>query len=96
VLEQTAARVDAARKAKELAQRTFTIVQKEQSLGAGSSYQTTSTQRALAIAELDLLTAMTVYEKAKVELYRATGSTLENTGVQLQDAISGTAGTLGP
>jgi outer membrane protein TolC len=88
-LEQTAARVEAARKARELAQRTFEITQKEQTLGAGSTFQTMTAQRDLALAELDLVTAMTVYEKAKVEVDRATGATLEHNGIQIQDAIRG-------
>jgi len=95
-LEQTASRVDAARKARDLAQRTFEIMQKEQTLGAGSSYQTMSAQRDLAVAELDLVTAMTVYEKAKVELDRATGSTLEHNGIKIQDAIAGAVSNPGP
>jgi outer membrane protein TolC len=94
-LEQTAARVDAAHKARDLAQRTFEIMQKEQTLGAGSTYQTMTAQRDLAVAELDLVTAMTVYEKAKVELERATGSTLEHNGIKIQDAITGTVSDLG-
>ncbi|HVI77400.1 MAG TPA: TolC family protein [Candidatus Acidoferrum sp.] len=89
-LAQTGARVDAARKARDLAQRTFDITKKEQELGAGSSYQTLSAQRDLALAELDLVNAMTVYAKAKVELDRATGTTLEHNGILLQDAINGT------
>lgn len=89
-LEQTGARVQAARKARDLAKRTFEITQKEQDLGAGSSYQTLSAQRDLALAELDLVNAMTVFEKAKVELDRATGATLEHNGIRLQDALSGT------
>jgi outer membrane protein TolC len=89
-LEQTAARVDAAREARDLAQRTFEITQKEQTLGAGSTYQTMSAQRDLALSELDLVAAMTVYEKAKVELDRATASTLEHNGIGIQDAIKGT------
>lgn len=88
-LEQTAARVDAARKARDLAQRTFEITQKEQELGAGSTYQTMTAQRDLALAELDLVAAMTVYEKAKVELDRATASTLEHNEIEIQDAIDG-------
>ena len=88
-LEQTAARVGAARQARDLAQRTFEIMQKEQSLGAGSTFQTMTAQRDLALAELDLVTAMTIYEKAKVELDRATGSTLEHNGIQIQEAITG-------
>ncbi len=89
-LQQTGARVQAARKARDLAKRTFEITQKEQDLGAGSSYQTLSAQRDLALAELDLVNAMTVFEKARVELDRATGTTLEHNGIRLQDALSGT------
>jgi outer membrane protein TolC len=88
-LDQTGARVQAARKARDLAQRTFDITKKEQDLGAGSSYQTLSAQRDLALAELDLVNAMTIYAKAKVELDRATGTTLEHNGILIQDAISG-------
>lgn len=91
-VEQTAARVQAARKARDLAQRTFDITKKEQELGSGSSYQTLSAQRDLSLAELDLVTAMTVFEKAKVELDRATGATLEHNGIQLQNAVNGTVG----
>jgi outer membrane protein TolC len=90
-LEQTAARVDAARKARDLAQRTFEITQKEQTLGAGSTFQTMTAQRDLALSELDLVTAMTVYEKAKVELERATASTLDHNGIEIQEAIRGEA-----
>jgi len=88
-LDQTGARVEAARKARDLAQRTFEITKKEQELGAGSSYQTLSAQHDLALAELDLVNAMTVYAKARVELDRATGTTLEHNGILIQDAISG-------
>jgi outer membrane protein TolC len=95
-LEQTAARVDAARKARDLAQRTFEITQKEQTLGAGSTYQTMTAQRDLALAELDLVTAMTVYQKARIEVDRATGSTLEHNGIQIQDALNGTISAASP
>jgi outer membrane protein TolC len=95
-LEQAAARVAAARKTRDLAQRTFEITQKEQTLGAGSTFQTMTGQRDLALSELDLVTAMTVYEKAKVELDRATASTLEHNGITIQDAIEGTARNLAP
>ncbi len=99
-LEQTAARVEAAGKARDLAQRTFEITQKEQTLGAGSTYQTMTAQRDLALSELDLVTALTVYEKAKVEVDRATGATLEHNGIEIQDAmnaaIGGSIGTPAP
>jgi outer membrane protein TolC len=88
-LDQTGARVQAARKARDLAQRTFDITKKEQELGSGSIYQTLSAQRDLALAQLDLVNAQTTYEKAKVELNRTTGQTLEHNGILLQDAIKG-------
>lgn len=89
-LEQTAARVEAARKSRDLAQRTFEITQKEQALGAGSTFQTMTAQRDLALAELDFVAALTIYEKARVEVDRAIGSTLEHNGIEIQDAIDGT------
>jgi len=95
-LVQTRARVEAARKARDLAQRTFEITRKEQELGSGSSYQTMTAQRDLALAELDLVTASTTYQKAKVELDRATGTTLEHNGVQIQDAVTGTLSATSP
>ncbi len=64
-LDQTGARVEAARKARDLAQRTFDITKKEQELGAGSSYQTLSAQRDLSLAELDLVSAMTIYAEGQ-------------------------------
>jgi len=95
-LEQTGARVEAARKARDLAQRTFEIMRKEQDLGAGSNYQTLTAQRDLSLAALDLVSAMTIHEKAKIELDRATGTTLEHNGIQLQDAVSGTVSSTRP
>jgi outer membrane protein TolC len=95
-LQQTAARVDAARKARDLAQRTFDITKKEQDLGAGSIFQTVTAQRDLSLSELDLFSAMTVYEKAKVELDRATASTLEHNGIEVQDAIKGVVSNPAP
>ncbi len=88
-LQQTAARVQAAQKARDLAERTFEITKKEQDLGSGSSFQTLSAQRDLALAELDLVNAVTIYEKANVELDRATGTTLDHNGIQLEEAARG-------
>jgi hypothetical protein len=43
---------------------------------------------------------MTIFEKAKVELDRATGATLAHNGIQLQNAVTGvvsdTIGTASP
>jgi outer membrane protein TolC len=95
-LEQSRARVEAARKARDLSQRTFEITKKEQTLGAGSNFQTLSAQQDLAVAEQDLVTAMTTYEKATVELDRTTGATLEHNGIKIQDALTGTISNPAP
>jgi len=89
-LEQSGARVQSARKARDLAQRTFEITKKEQDLGSGSPYQTMTAQRDLSVAELNLVTAMTTYQKSKVELDRSTATTLEHNRVLIQDAVTGT------
>ena len=95
-LEQSRARVESARKARDLATRTFEITKKEQDLGAGSSYQTMTAERDLSIAELDLVNAMTTYQKSRIELDRATGATLEHNGVLIQEAVSGTVAGSSP
>jgi len=89
-LEQSSARVDSAKKARDLASRTFDITKKELELGAGSSFQTLTAQRDLSLAELDYVNALTTYQKARVELARATGSTLEHSNIRIEDAINGT------
>jgi outer membrane protein TolC len=87
--EQSAARVQAAIKARDLAARTFDTMKQEQELGAGSNFQTLTAQRDLALAELDLVTAQTTYQKSKVELDRATGATLEHNDIQIEEAVKG-------
>jgi len=88
-LEQGASRVDAARHARDLAQKTLDIMQKEQKLGAGSNQQTLSSEHDLALAESALVTAETAYEKARIEVKRATGSILEEYGISIADARAG-------
>jgi outer membrane protein TolC len=88
-MEQGASRVDAARKARDLAQRTLDIMQKEQKLGVGSNQQTLSAEHDLALAESALVTAETAYEKARIEVRRATGSVLEEYGISIADAKTG-------
>jgi outer membrane protein TolC len=88
-LEQAQAHVDAAQKARDLAQKTFEIMQQEQQLGAKSSADTLAAENALAVAESALDTAQSNYEKAKVDIDRAIGATLERTGVSIDDAKTG-------
>ena len=88
-VEQGASRVDAAQQARDLAQRTLNIMQQEQKLGAGSNQQTLSAEHDLSVAESALVTAQTAYEKARIELKRATGSVLEDYAISIAEARSG-------
>ena len=88
-LEQSVARVGSARKARDLAQKTFEIMKQEQELGAGSNYQTLTAQRDLSIAESALVAAMTAYQKAKIELDRSVGSTLDANSISIESAKTG-------
>ena len=88
-LQQAQARVDAAAKARDLAQHTFDVTQQEQKLGAMSSSDTLAAEHALSLSESLLVAAQTAYEKAKVDIDRATGETLQQTGVSIDDAKTG-------
>ncbi len=88
-LEQGQARVEAARKARDLAQRTFDIKKQEQQLGAGSNFETLTAEHDLAIASSTLASVETAYEKNRVALYSQTGQTLKRLGISLDDARSG-------
>ncbi len=88
-LQQAQARVDAVQKARDLAQRTFDITEQEQKLGAKSTYDVLIAQHGLAIAESTLAAAKTAYEKARVDIDRATGETLERMGVSIAAAKVG-------
>jgi outer membrane protein TolC len=94
-LEQKKALVDSAQKARDLAQRTFDITKQEQQLGAKSSVDTLNAENALATAESALDAAENQYEKAKVDIDRAIGDTLNRTNVSIDDAKSGVV-THGP
>lgn len=95
-LQQARARVRAAQKARDLAQKTFAITQKEQALGAKSSYDTLVAQHELAVAESALTNAETAYAKAQVDIDRATGDTLQQAGIAIDEAKSGVVHNIQP
>jgi len=88
-LQQGRARVDAARKSRDLATQSLDIEQKKMALGASTSNLVLQSQRDLAQAESNLVTAMAAYEKSRVELDRVTGSTLQRLGIDIVDAERG-------
>jgi len=88
-LLQNRSRVDAARKARDLASQTFDIEQKKKVLGASTSNLVLQADRDLAQAESNFVAAMSTYEKSRVELDRATGLTLAHSGIEIEDAERG-------
>src|SRR5271170_3648794 len=95
-LQQRQAQVTAAQKARDLAQKTFDIAKQEQKLGAMSTYDTLTAEQALAVSESALFIAQNAFEKAKVYIDQATGTTLDRTGVSLDDAKSGVVSHMQP
>jgi outer membrane protein TolC len=90
-LQQSEARVVSAQKVRDLAQKTFDITAKEQELGSGSNYQTLTARRDFAASESTLVAAMTAYQKAKIELDRSVGSTLDSNHISIESAKTGIA-----
>ena len=95
-LEQSQARVQSATKARDLAQKTFDITAKEQELGAGSALQTLSARHDVATAESALVAARTAYQKARIELDRAIGTTLETNSISVESARTGIQAATAP
>lgn len=90
-LVQSKARVEAAKKARDLADKTFDITAKEQQLGSGSNFQTLTARRDLAAAESALVAAMTAYQKAEIEVHRSVGDTLDSYSISIESAKTGIA-----
>jgi outer membrane protein len=88
-LAQNRARVDAALKGRELATQSLDAEQKRYSLGASTNFQVLQAQRDLAQAESTLVSAMSAYEKSRVELDRVTARTLERNNISMSDAKAG-------
>jgi outer membrane protein len=88
-LLQNRSRVEAARKARDLAQQTFDVEQKKKALGASTSNLVLQANRDLAQAESNFVEAMSTYEKSIVELDRATGLTLAHAGIEIEEAVRG-------
>jgi len=88
-LMQNRSRVEAARKARDLAQQTFGVEQKKKDLGASTSNLVLQADRDLAQAESNFVEAMSTYEKSIVELDRATGLTLAHAGIEIEEAVRG-------
>jgi outer membrane protein TolC len=85
-VQQNRARVDAAITGRQLAAESLDAENKKYALGASTNFNVLQAQRDLATAESSLVTAMSAYEKSKVDLDRVTSRTLQSLGIDIQDA----------
>jgi outer membrane protein len=88
-VQQNRASVESAEAAVALARQSLDAEQKKLNLGASTSTLVLQNESALATAESTRVSAMAAYEKARVELDRATGDLLDTTGIQISDAERG-------
>ncbi len=94
-LQQSRSQIDAATKARELAEETLRAEEKRFQLGASTIFLVIQAQRDLALASSNEVRAQVVYQRAMVDFDRALGRTLERSSITLQEAKTGliTAGT---
>ncbi len=88
-LEQNRARVEAAQKSRELAERTLDAEQKKYQLGASTIFFVIQAQRDLAAAQSVEVSSLVALTKSKVDFEKALGRTLEVNNITLADAQSG-------
>lgn len=88
-VEQNRASVASAKAAVEYARQSLDAEQKKFQFGTSTTTAVLQTRSALATAESTLVSAMAAYEKARVELDRATGTTLDHAGISIDDAAKG-------
>jgi outer membrane protein len=88
-LQQNRAAVSSAQAAVDLGRTSLDAEQKKLNLGASTSTLVLQNQSALATAESTLVSAMSAYEKSRIELDRATGLLLDHNGIIMADAERG-------
>jgi outer membrane protein len=88
-VQQNRAAVESAQAAVELAKTSLDAEQKKYSLGASTTTLVLQAQRDQAQAQSNMVAATANYQKSRVELDRATGSTLDHNGILMDDALKG-------
>src|ERR1035441_14472 len=88
-VQQNRASVASAQAALDLGRQSPDAEQKKYALGASTSTLVLQNQAALTQAEVTLVSAKALYEKAEVELDRATGLLLDHAGILIADAERG-------
>ena len=88
-LRQNRASVQAAQAAVDFARQTLNAEQQKLAVGVSNSTAVLQDQASLTSAESTLVSAKAAYEKARVELDRATGLLLDHSGIVMADAERG-------
>ncbi len=88
-VEQNRASVASAQAAVDYAKQSLDAEQKKYQFGTSTTTLVLQTQSALATAESTLMSAMAAYEKSRIELDRAIGTTLDHAGISIDDAAKG-------
>jgi outer membrane protein len=88
-LEMNRARIDATKKARELAERNLEAEQKKFQLGTSTIRFVLEEQRNLSVAQSNELQSLVDFTKAKDSLDKAMGRTLEVNNVRIDDALAG-------
>jgi len=88
-VQQNRASVASAQAAVDLARQSLDAEQKKYALGASTSTLVLQNQAAMTQAEVTLVSAKALYEKAEVELDRAIGLLLDHAGIQIAEAERG-------
>jgi outer membrane protein TolC len=88
-VEQNRASVASAQAAVDYAKQSLDAEQKKYQFGTSTTTAVLQTQSALATAESTLMSAMAAYEKSRIELDRAVGTTLDHAGISIDDAANG-------
>jgi outer membrane protein len=88
-VEQNRASVASAQAAVDYAKQSLDAEQKKYQFGTSTTTAVLQNRSALATAESTLLSAMAAYEKARLELDRATGQLLDHAGISIDDAAKG-------
>src|SRR5580704_2694750 len=88
-LQQNRASVQAAQAAVDFARETLDAEQQKLAVGVSNPTAVLQDQSGFTAAESNLVSAKAAYEKARVELDRATGLLLDHTGIVMADAERG-------
>jgi outer membrane protein len=88
-VQQARAQYESATKQRTLQEETVDAERKKLDAGVSTTYNVILTERDLVTAESNEVAALSAYAKARVELERATGQTLDSNNISLDEAVKG-------